>query len=152
MLGKSRKLDLRPSPLAWPITPHSMRPKLLSWNGLARRQKPIPEFAPSLRGCRRISLSAAREMLAYLARAYAYKQIGDYAVGPGASITPKLAEDAIEGAEQFIERTAALLGLPRSPIVENPRKAKNVSVARRSQARFLTLTSMSIFSECFARV
>jgi len=51
-----------------------------------------------------------RDMLAYLARNYAYKQIGDYAVGRDASVTPKQANDAIEGADRFIERVAALLG------------------------------------------
>jgi hypothetical protein len=35
--------------------------------------------------------------------AYGYKEIGDYAVGSGAVITMKEAEDAIVSAEQFLE-------------------------------------------------
>ena len=53
---------------------------------------------------------AGRAMLAFLARAYAYKQSGDYAVGRDASITPIQAEKAVEGAEQFVERIAAMIG------------------------------------------
>ncbi len=52
---------------------------------------------------------AAREMLAYLARASTFKQIGDYTVGRDASVTPKQADDAIQGAERFVETVAALL-------------------------------------------
>ncbi len=54
-------------------------------------------------------------MLSYLARAYAYKQAGDYAVGRDASITPTQAAHALEGAEQFVERVAAMLGSPERP-------------------------------------
>ncbi len=50
-----------------------------------------------------------REILAFLARAYAYKQIGDYAVGREASITGPQADEAIEGAEQFITFVEAML-------------------------------------------
>jgi uncharacterized protein (UPF0332 family) len=52
----------------------------------------------------------ARGMLAYLASAYAYKQIADYAVGPDLAITPQQAEEAIEGAERFVQRVAVMLG------------------------------------------
>jgi hypothetical protein len=52
---------------------------------------------------------SAREMLAYLARAYAYKQIGDYAVGREATISEQQAGDSIEGADRFVARVARLL-------------------------------------------
>jgi uncharacterized protein (UPF0332 family) len=55
---------------------------------------------------------AGREMLSYLARAYSYKQIGDCAVGRDASVTPTQREDALDGAQLFVERVAAILRSP----------------------------------------
>jgi uncharacterized protein (UPF0332 family) len=54
----------------------------------------------------------AREMLGYLARAYAYKQTGDYAVGRDATITQQQADEAIEDADRLIARVSTMLGPP----------------------------------------
>jgi uncharacterized protein (UPF0332 family) len=45
----------------------------------------------------------------FLAKAYSYKEIGDYRVDQGAVVTDAEAKDAIEAATRFIERVAHLL-------------------------------------------
>lgn len=50
-----------------------------------------------------------RGMLTFLAHAYSHKQVADYAVGSRSSITQKHADDAITGAEEWIDRVAAML-------------------------------------------
>jgi uncharacterized protein (UPF0332 family) len=45
----------------------------------------------------------------FLAKAYSYKEIGDYRVDQGAIVTDAEAEDAIEAATRFIERVTRLL-------------------------------------------
>ena len=50
-----------------------------------------------------------RKFTTFLAKAYMYKEIGDYGVGPGASVTLDDAKDAIVVAEQFIDCIADLL-------------------------------------------
>ncbi len=45
----------------------------------------------------------------FLAKAYLYKEIGDYGVGPGADVTLADANDAIANATQFVDAMAALL-------------------------------------------
>lgn len=52
---------------------------------------------------------AGKAMLAYLARAYAYKQIGDYAVGLDFSFTSDQAENALDDAQVFVARVTAML-------------------------------------------
>jgi uncharacterized protein (UPF0332 family) len=50
-----------------------------------------------------------RAMLTFLAQGYKYKEIGDYAVGRGATVTDKEAGDAIDSAASFLERVTTLL-------------------------------------------
>ncbi len=45
----------------------------------------------------------------FLAKAYLYKEISDYGVGPGAGVTMADANDAITNATQFVDAMAALL-------------------------------------------
>ena len=45
----------------------------------------------------------------FLAKAYSYKEIGDYRVDQGAVVTDTEANDAIEMATRFVDRIAALL-------------------------------------------
>ena len=52
---------------------------------------------------------AEKALLRFLAQAYKYKEIGDYAVGGGAVVTDEEAIDAIDAAARFIERVEALL-------------------------------------------
>ena len=56
---------------------------------------------------------AVRDLPAYLSRAYGYKQIGDYAVGPEATITQRQADDTIKGADRFVAHVAAMLASAR---------------------------------------
>ena len=46
----------------------------------------------------------------FLAQAYKYKEIGDYAVGTGAIITLSTADDAIKTAARLIDCIAEILG------------------------------------------
>ena len=48
-----------------------------------------------------------RALLAFLAQAYKYKEIGDYGVDRDAVVTDEEAKDAIDAAGSFIERVAA---------------------------------------------
>ena len=48
-------------------------------------------------------------MLTFLAQGYKYKEIGDYAVGRGPTVTDKEAADAIDSAARFLERVTTLL-------------------------------------------
>ena len=50
-----------------------------------------------------------RDLLTFLARAYKYKEIGDYGVGPGIVITIGDAENLLAGADRFVARVTALL-------------------------------------------
>lgn len=50
-----------------------------------------------------------RDLLTFLTRAYKYKEIGDYGVGPGIAITIGDAEALLAGADRFIARVTALL-------------------------------------------
>nr|WP_210302497.1 HEPN domain-containing protein [Rhodoblastus sphagnicola] len=50
-----------------------------------------------------------RRFTNFLAKAYMYKEIGDYAVGPDATVTPDAAKAAIVVAEEFIDCIAAVL-------------------------------------------
>lgn len=52
---------------------------------------------------------ADRNLLTFLARAYKYKEVGDYGVGRNAAITVADAEALLAGAEQFLTRAAALI-------------------------------------------
>ena len=45
----------------------------------------------------------------FLAKAYSYKEIGDYRVGQGAVVTEAEAKDAIDGAARFVERVTAVV-------------------------------------------
>ncbi|WP_292534356.1 HEPN domain-containing protein [Methylocystis sp.] len=45
----------------------------------------------------------------FLAKAYLYKEISDYGVGPGADVTIADATDAIANATHFVDSIAALL-------------------------------------------
>jgi uncharacterized protein (UPF0332 family) len=47
---------------------------------------------------------------AFLAKAYKYKQVADYGVGPGAVVTVAEADDAITSAAHFVACMTALLG------------------------------------------
>lgn len=47
---------------------------------------------------------------ALLAQAYKFKQIGDYGVGHGATVTAQEADATVRDAGRFIDRIAALLG------------------------------------------
>ena len=53
--------------------------------------------------------AADRELLTFLARAYKYKEVGDYGVGPGVVITRADAEALLAGAARFLDRIVALL-------------------------------------------
>jgi len=44
-----------------------------------------------------------------LAKAYLYKEVGDYGVGPGADVTMADANDAVANAARFVDFIAALL-------------------------------------------
>jgi len=57
--------------------------------------------------------SGGRTLLVFLAQAYKYKEIGDYGIGAGASVTDTEAVEAIEAARQFVDRVVALLTLER---------------------------------------
>ena len=50
-----------------------------------------------------------RDLLTFLARAYKYKEIGDYGVGPGIAITMGDAEALLAGADRFVARMTTLL-------------------------------------------
>ena len=52
---------------------------------------------------------SGRDLLTFLARAYKYKEIGDYGVRPGIVITADDAENLLAGADRFVARVAALL-------------------------------------------
>jgi len=45
----------------------------------------------------------------FLAKAYSYKEIGDYRVDPGAIVTDADAKDAIDDATRFVEHVTVLL-------------------------------------------
>lgn len=49
---------------------------------------------------------ADRALATFLAQAYKYKEIGDYGVGARAIVTDEEAQEAIAGAERFIDRVA----------------------------------------------
>jgi uncharacterized protein (UPF0332 family) len=53
--------------------------------------------------------SLDRTLSTFLAKAYSYKEIGDYRVGQGATVSEIEANDAIEAAERFIDRITAVL-------------------------------------------
>lgn len=48
----------------------------------------------------------------FLAKAYKYKELSDYSIGPDAVITMGEADDAIEKAAYFIDYVASLLEKP----------------------------------------
>ena len=50
-----------------------------------------------------------RDLLTFLARAYKYKEIGDYGVGPGIVLTAGDAENLLAGADRFVARVTALV-------------------------------------------
>lgn len=50
-----------------------------------------------------------RELLTFLARAYKYKELGDYGVGRAANVTVPEAEALIDGAAGFLERAIVLV-------------------------------------------
>ena len=54
---------------------------------------------------------ADRALAAFLAQAYKYKEIGDYAVGAHAVVTDEEAREAIAAASRFIDRVVILLRL-----------------------------------------
>ncbi|HWN51900.1 MAG TPA: HEPN domain-containing protein [Xanthobacteraceae bacterium] len=51
----------------------------------------------------------------FLAKAYKYKEIGDYGVGHGAVVTMAEADDAVKNAARFIDRITTLLAERRPP-------------------------------------
>jgi uncharacterized protein (UPF0332 family) len=53
-----------------------------------------------------------RSFSTFLAKAYSYKEIGDYRVGQGAVVSEAEAKDAIEAAAHFVERITAMLTAP----------------------------------------
>ena len=61
----------------------------------ARLLKETPEFA--------------RSLTAFLAKAYTFKEIGDYGVGPASVITMPEAKDVLENAGQFVEKVTDVL-------------------------------------------
>ncbi len=54
--------------------------------------------------------SDQRALLSFLARAYKFKEIGDYGVGEGAVVTEAEATEVVEGAGRFIALVTSLLG------------------------------------------
>lgn len=55
-----------------------------------------------------------RDLLTFLARAYKYKELGDYGVGPGIVITVDDAEALLAGADRFVARVTALIETDRA--------------------------------------
>jgi uncharacterized protein (UPF0332 family) len=53
-----------------------------------------------------------RVLLTFLARAYKFKEIGDYGLGDAAMVTEDEARDLIEGAAQFIGAVKRLIATP----------------------------------------
>jgi uncharacterized protein (UPF0332 family) len=51
----------------------------------------------------------------FLAKAYLFKEISDYGVGPGADVTMADAKDAIANATRFVDAIAALLMRTQQP-------------------------------------
>ncbi len=52
------------------------------------------------------------ELRRFLSRAYQFKSIADYEIGPSAVVTPEEAAEAIVTAGRFIEMVATLIELP----------------------------------------
>ncbi len=63
------------------------------------------EFARLAKGDGRID----RSMTTFLAKAYQYKEIGDYAIDPTITVTMGNAEAAIKAAADFIDRIRTIL-------------------------------------------
>lgn len=64
------------------------------------------EFARLARETREID----KAFSIFLAKAYKYKEIGDYGVGQGAVVTMTEADDAVKNAARFIDCITTLLG------------------------------------------
>jgi len=60
----------------------------------------------------------ARVLLTFLARAYKFKEIGDYGVGDGAVVTEDEARDLVGGAARFIAAVSGLIETPPSASTE----------------------------------
>lgn len=58
-----------------------------------------------------------RTLASFLARAYKFKEVADYAVGPQAAVTAEEAHELTESARCFVESVAALL--PQHPTAGN---------------------------------
>jgi uncharacterized protein (UPF0332 family) len=52
---------------------------------------------------------------AFLARSYQLKTIADYETGPGATVTPEQAAEAITEAKRFVECMTSLVQRPERP-------------------------------------
>ena len=50
-----------------------------------------------------------RSLTAFLAKAYTFREIGNYGIGPAAIITMEEAEEALAAARQFVEKVTAML-------------------------------------------
>lgn len=56
--------------------------------------------------------SPDRDLAGALARTYEHKELADYGTDPGRVITDQIASEAIDAAQHFIGRVAALLAAP----------------------------------------
>jgi uncharacterized protein (UPF0332 family) len=83
--------------------PRFTRPKRSLSSGPARSPKAIRAFAA------KDTPALDKTFSTFLAKAYSYKEIGDYRVDQGAIVTDAEAKDAIEAATRFIERVTRLL-------------------------------------------